>query len=91
MSRALAAIRADIDEVNRRLVDLISERGRLAREAGALKRLESAPPVDEERERAMVDGVLRLNPGPFSDDALEAMFRAILVHCRQLVIDLSSR
>jgi chorismate mutase len=71
--------RKKIDELDRQLVLLISERARAAQEIGRLKRATDLPVYEPQRERVIFDNVRSHNPGPLPD--LE------LVHIYERIID----
>ena len=71
------ALRARVDDVNGRILDLLSERARLAEHVGALKRRLGQPLFNASRENAMLDALVASNPGPLSDEAIRNVFRAI--------------
>ena len=50
----LAGVRAEIERIDRQLIDLIAERVRLAREVGDVKRELGVPTLDPAREAAVV-------------------------------------
>ena len=56
--------RKKIDELDRTLVALISERARAAVEIGKLKRNTSMPIYEPDRERIVFQNVQEANPGP---------------------------
>jgi chorismate mutase/prephenate dehydratase len=74
----LAAIRSQIDVLDRRIVDLLNERLALAAEIGRLKRSQGGPIYVAEREDAVLRKVCELNGGPIKDDALKAIYREIM-------------
>ena len=80
----LAALRERIDAVNRALRDLLQERARLVREIAARKRAVGLPPVDPERERQMLDDLLRAPGEGFSPPDLRRLLASIMRHYRNL-------
>jgi chorismate mutase-like protein len=74
--------RRKIDEIDRRLVELLNERSRCALEIGRLKRVESLPLYQPERERKVLEGVERANQGPLADTAIRRLFERILDEAR---------
>ena len=74
----IADWRKKIDELDRRLVDLLSERARAAVEIGRLKRHTSLPIYEPERERIVFENVQRLNQGPLPDRDLVRIFERIM-------------
>lgn len=70
--------RKKIDELDGRLVDLLSERARAAVEIGRLKRHTSLPIYEPDRERVVFENVRRLNPGPLPGKELVRIFERIM-------------
>ena len=54
LARELAAIRTEIERIDRGLIDLIAQRVQLARRVGVVKRLSGLPTLDPPREAAVV-------------------------------------
>ena len=75
---ALDALRRRIDEVDKRLIEALSERGRLVAEIGRAKRAAGRPVYVPHRERQVLDRVLADNPGPLPDRTLEAIYRELM-------------
>lgn len=80
----LEALRARIDEVDARLLALLSERGELVQQVGALKHATGAPVYRPEREAQIFERLRRRNPGPLAGDALVGIWREIISGCRAL-------
>ena len=59
----LADLRADIDEVDRRIIGLIEDRIQFAREAGEVKRAAGIPITDIPREREIIEKYRRTGTG----------------------------
>jgi chorismate mutase len=74
----IADWRKKIDELDRRLVDLLSERARAAVEIGRLKRDTNLPIYEPERERVVFENVLELNRGPLPGKDLVRIFERIM-------------
>ena len=79
--------REQIDEIDRTLVSLISERARCARKIGSLKREQQLPIVDAAREAEVQKGIEELNNGPLSTDALWRIFERVIDEMRLLQED----
>jgi chorismate mutase/prephenate dehydratase len=80
----LAEWRVKIDDIDDRLLGLLTQRAALAREVGQAKREAGAPVHAPEREHAIVDRLLRLNEGPLPADAVRAIWREIFSAARAL-------
>jgi len=70
--------RKKIDEVDRRLVALLSERARAAVEIGKLKRNTSMPIYEPDRERIVFANVQEANPGPLPGRDLVRIYERII-------------
>lgn len=84
VDRDLARIRGEIDAVDARLVELISQRARLAAEVGRVKQATNAPVYRPEREAEVLRQVAANNPGPLASPALEPIFREVISACRAM-------
>jgi chorismate mutase/prephenate dehydratase len=81
---ALDEWRTRIDEIDRRLLELLNRRAELAVRIGQAKRESGAPTWVPEREQGLVDELLRINPGPLPEVALRAIWTEILSASRRL-------
>ncbi len=81
----LGELRAQIDEVDRGILDLLNRRAELVREVGEAKQGGRRSPVYvASRERDLVDALIERNPGPFPNDAIPHVFREIVSGTRSL-------
>ncbi len=80
----LDALRADIDAVDRQIVECLSRRARLAQQVGEVKGRSDAPVYRPEREAQIMRRLRELNPGPLAGDAIEAIYREVVSACREL-------
>ena len=76
--------RKKIDELDRKLVDLLSQRAQAAHEIGKLKRDAGMPIYEPDRERAVFDNVREVNPGPLPDRDLLCIYERIMDIMRQI-------
>ncbi|HRE83977.1 MAG TPA: prephenate dehydratase [Opitutaceae bacterium] len=74
----LAPIRAQIDTLDRQIVELLNQRLALAAEIGKVKRSQGGQIYVAEREDAVFRKVSDLNTGPIKNDALRAIYREIM-------------
>ncbi len=74
----LSPIRAKIDSIDQKLVEMINERLTLAAEIGKIKRSTGGEIYVPEREDAVFRKVCGQNQGPIKDDALRAIYREIM-------------
>lgn len=76
--------RRKIDEIDRKLLELLSERSRCVLEIGRLKRAAGLPLYQPEREREILENVARANQGPLSATAIRRLFERILDEARSI-------
>jgi len=76
--------RRRIDEIDRRLVELLNERSQCAVEIGRLKRAAALPLYQPEREQEILENVEAANPGPLPDTAIRRLFERILDEARSV-------
>jgi chorismate mutase len=74
----IADWRKKIDELDERLVQLLSERARAAVEIGRLKRNTNLPIYEPDRERIVFENAQRLNQGPLPGRDLVRIFERIM-------------
>ncbi|HWR34859.1 MAG TPA: chorismate mutase [Clostridia bacterium] len=70
--------RKKIDEVDARLVELLNERAKAAREIGRLKRQTQARIYEPDREKIIFENVQRANRGPLVDSELKQVYERII-------------
>ena len=70
--------RRKIDDLDRKLVALLSERARAAVEIGKLKRNTSLPIYEPDRERIVFQNVQQANPGPLPGRDLVRIYERII-------------
>ena len=76
--------RNKIDEIDRRLVELLNERSRCVVEIGRIKQVSGDALYQPDREKQVLDGVVRANPGPLPDAAIRRLFERILDEARSV-------
>lgn len=74
----IADWRVKIDELDRRLVDLLNARAHAAHEIGKLKRNTSMPIYEPEREKKIFENVQRANRGPLPEGELRQVYERII-------------
>lgn len=80
----LKEIRAEIDEVDQRLLRLFNQRAALSKEVGEIKAREKEIIFKPLRERDLLDNLARENRGPLPESHLRAIWREILSSSRAL-------
>ena len=76
--------RRRIDEIDRRLVELLNERSSCVLEIGRLKKTDGMALYQPEREREVLDAAERANQGPLSEAAIRRLFERILDEARSV-------
>jgi chorismate mutase len=74
----IAAWRTKIDELDRRLVELLNERAQAAHEIGKLKRNTNMPIYEPDREKKIFENVQRVNRGPLPESELRTVYERII-------------
>ena len=74
----IADWRTKIDEIDRRLVELLSERAQAAHEIGKLKRTAGLPIYEPDRERHVFQNTQDANRGPLPDRDLQRIYERII-------------
>lgn len=73
----LQELRAQIDQINGQLLELLNERARIAQEIGRVQQQMGTRFYDPEREAAMLQRLEMANNGPFSNVTIKNLFREI--------------
>jgi len=76
--------RRRIDEIDRKLLELLNERSRCAIEIGKLKRAENLRVYDPERERDILRRMKEQNQGPLDEEGLQRLFERVIDECRRI-------
>ncbi|HEV3254544.1 MAG TPA: chorismate mutase [Candidatus Acidoferrales bacterium] len=76
--------RRRIDEIDRKLVELLNERARCAIEIGHLKREAGLPVYQPQREQEILANAERDNRGPLENTAIRRLFERIVDEARSL-------
>jgi chorismate mutase/prephenate dehydratase len=80
----LDTLRTHIDEIDRRLVELLNERARASLEIGLLKAEDSGRVYVPEREVMVYSNILSANRGPLPDSSLKSIYDQIIAESRSL-------
>ena len=74
----LPALRRQIDEIDRKLVQIVSDRARIVVQIGKAKRGDGTPIYAPHREKEVLARAIANNPGPLSDRTIEAIYRELM-------------
>jgi len=70
-------LRGQLDTLNLQLLELLSERARIAQEIGQEKEKQGVPKFDPVREKKMLDELVVLNKGPFDNETIRHLFKQV--------------
>ncbi|NDJ60699.1 MAG: 3-deoxy-7-phosphoheptulonate synthase [Chloroflexi bacterium] len=70
-------LRAQIDDINLQLLDLLSARARVVSQIGEIHSQMGVSHYDPQREAGMLQALEHANSGPFSNETIKALFREI--------------
>jgi chorismate mutase len=80
----ISALRQAIDEIDAKILDFINRRLLLARKIGAAKKQGGIPVCDRQREKDIMERLLRANNGPLDTKDLQRIFEAIMAAGRSV-------
>jgi chorismate mutase len=81
-SANIADWRRRMDEIDKKLVELLNERCKCALEIGHIKQQNNIPLYQPNREKEVLSNAERNNQGPLSDDAIRRLFERIIDEAR---------
>jgi chorismate mutase/prephenate dehydratase len=81
---SLDDLRAKIDALDAKVLELLNERARMAMEIGKIKHSNNAAVYVPEREKAVYEKLLALNQGPLPEAAVKSIYREIISCIRAL-------
>ena len=85
--QTLAKCRERIDQIDRRLVELLNERTSVAEEIGRAKRGADLPIYEAKRETEVFNNITSHNRGPLTEDGLKRIFERIIDEMRRVQKD----
>jgi len=80
----LDEFRVSIDDIDRRIVELINERTRVVEEIGRIKREAQLPVYEPKREEQVFANITSANQGPIPSDSVKRIFERIIDEMRTL-------
>ena len=83
--------RARIDEIDKKLVDMLNERFKCTNEIGKIKHAMNMRVYDPDREQAILARIREHNQGPLDDQAIQRLFERIFDEARRLERIVSER
>jgi chorismate mutase len=80
----LTELRRAIDDVDRKILELVAERVRLVLEVGDVKRGTQMTVYDPERERRVLESLVQRAPAPLDATTVRRVFERLIDECRRL-------
>src|SRR5215469_6989586 len=80
----LEEFRVRIDDLDRRIVELLNERTSVVENIGRVKREAQLPVYEPKREELVFENVTSCNSGPMTDGALRRIFERVIDEMRQI-------
>ena len=80
----LDELRVLIDDVDRRIVELLNERTRVVEDIGQVKRHAELPVYEPKREELVFANIAGANQGPLAADAMKRIFERIIDEMRRI-------
>mgnify|MGYP000449782388 CR=1 FL=1 len=77
-SDALAALRVQIDALDKQLLQLVNDRAKVAEQVGEIKRAEGSPFFRPDRVAQVIDKITQANPGPLKNEHIASIWREIM-------------
>jgi len=71
-------VRAEIDRIDKEILKLLNKRAELALKIAEIKKKKGLSFYDPVREKRVINNLVKLNKGPFTDDTVKTLFREIL-------------
>ena len=75
---SLDDLRAQIDDADRQLVELLNKRASIVAQVGAVKQRDGVPIYAPHREAAVLKKAIELNRGPLPDRTIEGIYRELM-------------
>ena len=85
--QTLAQYRERIDQIDRRLVELLNERTAIVEDIGRTKREAQMAIYEPKRECQVFDNITSHNGGPLTEDGLKRIFERIIDEMRRVQKD----
>lgn len=77
-------LRAEIDRIDQRLLQILAERARVVLRVGERKKVVGLAIFDPRREQELLDRLVAEIPVPLDRELVLAVFRTVVAECRRL-------
>lgn len=85
--RDLENLRAQINQIDKKIVSLLNERAKVVLEVGRVKRTNNLPSYDPQREKEILEKLKDYHKGPLPEDILREIYTTILYWMRNMGAD----
>ena len=75
---SLNKLRKQVDSIDKKITGLLNARAKVILNVGKLKEKNGSSVYSPDREKQVLEGLIRMNKGPLSKDALSAIYREIM-------------
>ncbi|KJJ84599.1 chorismate mutase/prephenate dehydratase [Candidatus Omnitrophus magneticus] len=82
--KGLGDLRLNINDIDKRIIGLISERGLISKEIGEIKKEKGQPVYSPDRESQVYKNIEKMNHGPLSNNSIKAIYSEIMSACLSL-------
>ena len=83
-NKGVEEIRFEIDEIDRKIIELLNSRTKYAINLGEIKKKLNLPIYMPEREKEVINNVQTHNAGPLSNDAIRRLYERIIDESRRM-------
>lgn len=80
--KLLIQLRNKINEIDTKLLELLNRRAKIAGKIGKIKLKKGEPVYSPEREKQIIERLIKFNKGPLNDDDIKEIFTTIIQICR---------
>jgi len=80
----IEVLREEIDKIDSELLKLLNARSLLALKIGEIKKIHNLPVFDPEREKNIIERLVKENSGPLDNNAIIRLFERIIDEARRL-------
>ncbi|HXM59820.1 MAG TPA: chorismate mutase [Terriglobales bacterium] len=84
MKKQVEKRRAEIDSLDRQLLNLLNRRAKIANELGMLKLKAELPLYDKARELRILNRLKQINSGPLDNSSVTSIFQLIIRESRRI-------
>ena len=84
MKKDIESLRSEIDQLDRKILELLNNRASIALSIGGLKKDRGEPIFNPAREKLIHEKIKKINRGPLGEPAVHRLFERIIEETRSL-------